>query len=93
MHTDIVQHRIVSLARSDGGLRLRFNDGVEGVFDPAPLVVRGGVFTRLADPAYLAAARIGENGRSLEFPDDVDFCADALWLKAQANAHAPALAA
>jgi Protein of unknown function (DUF2442) len=41
-----------------------------------------GVFNALADPAFFARARISEGGRSLEWPGELDFCADALWFKA-----------
>jgi hypothetical protein len=45
-------------------------------------LVGKGVFTAFADPAFFAQARIGEGGRSLEWPGELDFCADALWFKA-----------
>src|SRR5437764_12424042 len=41
-----------------------------------------GVFGALSDPAFFAQARIGEGGRSLEWPGELDFCADALWFEA-----------
>lgn len=37
-----------------------------------------GVFSALADPAIFAKAAIGPRGRSLEWPGEIDFCADAL---------------
>lgn len=40
------------------------------------------VFTALADPAIFVQVRIGERGRSLEWPGEIDFCADALWYEA-----------
>ena len=45
-------------------------------------LVGKGVFTAFADPAFFAQARVGEGGRSLEWPGELDFCADALWFKA-----------
>jgi hypothetical protein len=45
-------------------------------------LVGKGVFTAFADSAFFAQAHIGEGGRSLEWPGDLDFCADALWFKA-----------
>ena len=45
-------------------------------------LVGKGVFTSLADPAIFAQARIGPRGRSLEWPGEIDFCADALWFEA-----------
>src|SRR5207245_2917524 len=41
-----------------------------------------GVLTALSDPAVFAKVRIGERGRSLEWPGEIDFCADALWFEA-----------
>jgi hypothetical protein len=45
-------------------------------------LVGKGVFRALADPAVFAQVRVGENGRSLEWPGELDFCADALWFEA-----------
>jgi len=45
-------------------------------------VVGKGVFAALADPAVFAQVRVGERGRSLEWPGEIDFCADALWFEA-----------
>lgn len=36
----------------------------------------------LADPAVFANVQVGERGRSLEWPGEIDFCADALWFEA-----------
>ncbi len=44
-------------------------------------VIGKGVFAPLADPAFFAQVRVGEGGRSLEWPGELDFCADALWFK------------
>jgi hypothetical protein len=40
-----------------------------------------GVFAAFSDPALFAQARVGERGRSLEWPGEIDFCADALWFE------------
>jgi len=45
-------------------------------------LVGEGVFVALSDPAFFAAVRVGEGGRSLEWPGELDFCADALWFEA-----------
>jgi hypothetical protein len=42
-------------------------------------VIGKGVFAPLADPAFFTRVRIGVSGRSLEWPGELDFCADALW--------------
>ena len=48
-----------------------------------------GVCAALGDPGFFAQVRVGERGRSLAWPDEVDFCADALWFAAH-PAEAPA---
>lgn len=44
-------------------------------------LVGKGVFEPLADPAFFGQARVGERGRSLEWPNEIEFCADALWIE------------
>jgi hypothetical protein len=60
-------------------------------------LVGTGVFAALAEPATFARVRVGERGRSLEWPGDIDFCADALWFEAHpaeiSRRDAPALSA
>lgn len=46
-------------------------------------LVGKGVFTALVDPAMFAQVRAGERGRSLEWPGEGDFCADASWFEAR----------
>lgn len=73
--------RITSLTALSGSrLSLGFADGSSGTLDLAPLIARGGVFARLADPAEFAKAAIGPSGRSVEWPGEIDLCADALRL-------------
>ncbi len=45
-------------------------------------LVGKGVFAAFADPAFFAQVRVGEGGRTLEWPGELDFCADALWFEA-----------
>jgi hypothetical protein len=40
-----------------------------------------GVFAAFNDPGFFAQARVGARGRSLEWPGEIDFCADALWFE------------
>ncbi|MCC5851131.1 MAG: DUF2442 domain-containing protein [Verrucomicrobia bacterium] len=61
-------------------LRLRFDDGVEGELDFSD-EPRTGVFESWNDPAYFKRVEIGERGRSLVWPGEVDLCADSLWLQ------------
>jgi hypothetical protein len=45
-------------------------------------LVANGVFAALADPTVFVQVRVGERGRSVDWPGDIDFCADALWFEA-----------
>ncbi|MDA3874786.1 MAG: DUF2442 domain-containing protein [Kiritimatiellae bacterium] len=61
-------------------LHLCFDDGVEGDLDVSN-EPRTGVFESWNDPDYFKRVEIGERGRSLVWPGDVDLCADSLWLQ------------
>ena len=76
----------------DYRLRLTYRDGTVYVLDFKPVIAKGGVIAELADPAVFAAVKIGERGRSLEFPGEIDFCADALRVDAEAQARGIVLA-
>jgi len=45
-------------------------------------LVGKGVFAALSDPDVFCQVHVGERGRSLEWPGEIDFCADALWFEA-----------
>ena len=45
-------------------------------------LVGKGVFAPLAEPSVFVQVRIGDHGRSLQWPPEIDFCADALWFEA-----------
>ncbi|MBM3883998.1 MAG: DUF2442 domain-containing protein [Planctomycetes bacterium] len=59
---------------------LRFDDGVEGEADFASHVGQG-VFVPWTNYAFFHQASLGEGGRTLTWPGELDFCADALWLQ------------
>lgn len=73
-----------------GGYRLRLLYAHGGVAekDFAPVIAEGGVFTALADPDMFARVSIGQDGQSLEWPGELDFCADALWFEAHPDDYA-----
>lgn len=60
-------------------LRLRFSDGRSGVVDLGELLERGGVFASLKDEVTFAQVRVSGHGRWLEWPGDIDLCADSLY--------------
>ena len=78
---------VIALAKAghDFTVSLTFSDGRTGVVNFRPVIARGGLFRALEHQARFAAMRIGERGRSLVWIDDegeeIDFCADALWLQ------------
>jgi hypothetical protein len=45
-------------------------------------LVGTGVFAALRDPGTFAQVHVCDRGRSLEWPDEIDFRADALWFEA-----------
>lgn len=80
-------YRVLSLeVAGDLSLRLRFDDGSTRIVDFSQLPPRGGVFKRFLESEYFRSVQIGPEGRSLEWPDHVDMCADALWLDGKPEA-------
>jgi hypothetical protein len=62
-------------------LHLRFEDGVEGVVDLAPLLSFRGVFEPLRDPAYFAQVRIDSELGSVTWPNGADLDPDVLYAR------------
>lgn len=66
--------RIIEALTLEGyRLRVRFNDGVEGVYSVDP-ERRGGVFLKLLDPAVFNAVRVNADFGCVEWPGGVDLC-------------------
>ena len=65
---------------ADHRLKLRFDDGIEGVVNLAAEVGHG-IFAAWKDPKHFASVSIVHRGRSLEWPGEIDLCADALYLE------------
>ena len=61
-----------------GVLSLTFDNGNEVSVDFTDLIRQRGVFAQLADPTLFKAVTVSEDGRYIEWPGDLDFCADAL---------------
>lgn len=64
---------------SGQSLRVRFADGATGSVSLAPFIARGGVFQVLEDRSLFEQVKVGEGGRYIEWPGEIDLCADALW--------------
>jgi hypothetical protein len=60
-------------------LRLRFEDGVEGVVDIAGMIRFTGVFAPLKDPAYFARVRVNSDLGTICWPNDADIDPDVLY--------------
>ncbi len=65
----------------DSKLRLTYSDGKVILYDFEPLIQIGGLFKQLKDQTYFSKVTIGEQGRYIEFPNELDFCADSLLAK------------
>jgi len=75
MLEDVVAARAVG----DYRLRLRFEDGVEGVVDLAPLLSFQGVFGPLRDTAYFAQVRVDPELGTVVWPNGADLDPDVLY--------------
>jgi len=69
--------------KPDGSLKIKltYSNARSITIDLTSRVKKGGVFAPLADPSFLAQVKIGRNGRFLEWPGEIDMCADALWFE------------
>lgn len=67
-------------------LQLEFVDGVVGIVDLSAKV-GAGVFAVWQDQGVFAQARVGQSGQ-VEWPGDIDLCADTLYL--EVTGHLPA---
>jgi hypothetical protein len=60
-------------------LRVRFDDGVEGVVNVAQMVQFTGVFEALRDPAFFAQAKVNPELGTICWPNDADLDTDVLY--------------
>jgi hypothetical protein len=70
----------------DFSVEITWEDGEISVLSLHETVTKGGVFASLSDPKIFGQLKIGEGGRWLEWPGEVDICADALWYQAHPEA-------
>ena len=66
-------------------LSVLYEDGAQFIVDMAPLIERGGLFGQMKEPEFFSQVVIGPRGRSLCWPNELDFCADALRLEGEAT--------
>jgi hypothetical protein len=73
-----------------GVLKIKFDDGYEGVVDLRPLIAKGKVFAWLNAPEHFAAVRVDEFGHSVSWQDGegytIDFSADSIRRDAERQA-------
>jgi hypothetical protein len=79
MLKDVVEVEAVG----DHRLRLRFEDGVEGVIDLTAIVPFEGVFAPLRDPTVFAAARVNGELGTVCWPNGADLDPDVLYALVQ----------
>jgi hypothetical protein len=63
------------------GIKLTYDSGKVVELDFSSKILKGTVTEPLSDPEFFKRVRIARGGRALEWPGEVDFCADALWLE------------
>lgn len=63
----------------DYKLRIKFEDGVEGVIDVATLVEFKGIFRPLSDPGYFAQVAVNPEIGTICWPNDADLDPDVLY--------------
>ena len=68
-------------------LHLVYSDGENAVVDFQYAIAQGGVFKPLQDPDFFSQVTLGSQGRYIQWPGDLDFCVDALWLQAHASTY------
>ncbi|MGK5083297.1 DUF2442 domain-containing protein [Bdellovibrionota bacterium FG-1] len=62
-------------------LKLTYADGRSIQVDFTSKIQKGTVTAPLAEPGVFKRVKIACEGRALEWPGEVDFCADALWFE------------
>ena len=69
--------------KPEGGLKIKitYSNSRAIMIDLTSRVKKGGVFAPLVDPTFFDQVKIGRNGRFLEWPGEIDLCADALWFE------------
>ena len=73
------QYHITHIERlSDYRLCLSFDDDTEGIIDFDEKIRLGGIFRKLADMDFFSHVMMSNDGRYLQWGDEIDFCADAL---------------
>jgi len=59
-------------------IKLKYNDRKSVKIDFRPIIAQGGVMSALNNAAFFKKVAIGHRGRFIQWPNDLEFCADAL---------------
>jgi len=79
--------RIIEVkALSGHRLAIRYDDGLNVIKDLNHVIEIGNLAAALADESFLRQVQITERGRSLLWPNGLEFCADALRIQESASA-------
>ena len=62
-------------------LRVRFEDGIEGIVDVGETVKFTGVFEPLRDPGFFARVKVNTELGTVCWPNDADLDSDVLYAK------------
>lgn len=71
------------MPKPDHRVEIEFSTGEVFEIDFSPQIARGGVFAALEDDATFQQLAVSPDGRYIEWPGSIDFCADALYERAQ----------
>lgn len=69
---------VSAVAQGAGILRLSYSDGKDYLLDMSPLFSQGALMAELSRPEVFSAVEVAAGGRAIEFPGELDFCADSL---------------
>jgi len=70
---------------TDYRLRLVYSDGSIVVVDFTPIIQQGGVYSCLSEPEFFSQVSLAQGGRYIQWPNELDFCADSLWFEVHPN--------
>jgi Protein of unknown function (DUF2442) len=71
-------------------VRVRFDDGTNGVVDLSYLLDYGGVFEPLRDPEFFRRLRADAEAGTIVWPNDADIAPETLYAQAQGRTAATA---
>ncbi len=67
-------------------LELKFDNGVKGIYHVNPKK-KGGVFLKLLDKKIFKKVKINPDWGSIEWPDSIDLCPEAIYLELKKLKH------